>query len=116
MSNGNLLIIMQQQRDEIDNLTKRLSTLESLFKDEIKGKVHVVDLSVDLPLHLRRTLNFLNSLGGRASAKQVAEASQQIRSVESMRLNELVRMKVISKRYEGRAMYFYSKIEKKIIP
>ena len=59
-----------------------------------------------LPSALRKTVIALYKLG-EATAEDLARETQRLRAVESSAANQLVRMGFLTKRREGRKVYFY---------
>jgi len=59
-----------------------------------------------LPSALRKTVVALYKLG-EATAEDLARETKRLRAVESGSANQLVRMGFLSKRREGRKVYFY---------
>jgi DNA-binding transcriptional ArsR family regulator len=59
-----------------------------------------------LPSALRKTVMALYKLG-EATAEDLAQETKRLRAVESSAANQLVRMGLLTKRREGRKVYFY---------
>ena len=59
-----------------------------------------------LPMTLRKTIMVLYKVE-KATADDLAQETKRFRAVESAAANELVRMGYISKKREGRAVYFF---------
>ncbi len=59
-----------------------------------------------LPMTLRKTIMVLYKFE-KATADDLAQETKRLRAVESAAANELVRMGYISKRREGRTVYFF---------
>lgn len=59
-----------------------------------------------LPSALRKTVIALYKLG-EATAEDLAQETQRLRAVESSAANQLVRMGFLTKRREGKKVYFY---------
>jgi hypothetical protein len=61
---------------------------------------------LSLPMSLRKTVMVLYKLE-KATAEDLAKETGRLRAVESAAANQLVRMGVLSKKREGRDVYFY---------
>jgi hypothetical protein len=59
-----------------------------------------------LPMSLRKTVMVLYKLE-KATAEDLAKETGRLRAVESSAANQLVRMGILSKKREGRDVYFY---------
>jgi hypothetical protein len=96
-------------------LGKMLTTQEALFQKLSKtewGKTTNLDpdmLSlIALPKSLRKTVLALYKLR-MATAEDLSNETKRLRAVESAAANQLVRIGFISKKREGRKVYFYIK-------
>lgn len=65
-----------------------------------------VDVLLTLPDHLRKTAIAVSTRGS-ATAKEVASDTSRTRAAESDYLNQLVKMRYLSKKRKGRTVYFY---------
>jgi hypothetical protein len=72
---------------------------------ELKLEPDVMSL-LSLPMSLRKTAMVLYKLE-KATAKDIARETKRLRPVESAYANQLVRMGYLSKKREGRDIYFY---------
>jgi hypothetical protein len=72
---------------------------------ELKFEPDAMSL-LSLPLSLRKTVMVLYKLE-KATAEDLARETKRLRAVESASANQLVRMGYLSKRREGREVYFY---------
>jgi hypothetical protein len=61
---------------------------------------------LSLPMSLRKTVMVLYKLE-KATAEDLARETKRLRAVESASANQLVRMGYLSKKREGRDVYFY---------
>jgi hypothetical protein len=61
---------------------------------------------LSLPMSLRKTVMVLYKLE-KATAEDLARETGRLRAVESAAANQLVRMGILSKKREGRDVYFY---------
>lgn len=61
---------------------------------------------LSLPMSLRKTVMVLYKVE-KATAKDIAKETKRLRAVESASANELVRLGYLTKKREGRDVYFY---------
>lgn len=73
--------------------------------DEFKFAPDVMAL-LSLPMSLRKTVMVLYKLE-KATAKDIAKETKRLRAVESASANQLVRLGYLTKKREGRDVYFY---------
>jgi hypothetical protein len=78
---------------------------QSYPKDAIKLEPDVMTL-LSLPSALRKTVMALYKLK-EATAEDLSRETKRLRAVESASANQLVRMGFLSKKREGRNVYFY---------
>jgi hypothetical protein len=78
---------------------------QSYPKDAIKLEPDVMTL-LSLPSALRKTVMALYKLK-EATAEDLSRETKRLRAVESAAANQLVRMGFLSKKREGRNVYFY---------
>jgi hypothetical protein len=78
---------------------------QSYPKDAIKLEPDVMTL-LSLPSALRKTVMALYKLK-EATAEDLSKETKRLRAVESASANQLVRMGFLSKKREGRNVYFY---------
>jgi len=94
-------------------IMRKLETIDSklhLLSEDVKlprGPVQPIYLSTAL----QTTVNALKTLGGSATATQVAAVTGRARAVESLHLNELFRNGAVLKRQKGRGKEFVLKEE-----
>lgn len=92
--------ILKAQEEFLQRTTKQ-SHIDKTFKLE----PDMVTL-FSLPNALRKTVMTLYKLG-EATAEDLARETKRLRAVESSAANQLVRMGFLSKRREGRNVYFF---------
>jgi hypothetical protein len=73
--------------------------------EELKLEPDAMSL-LSLPMSLRKTVVVLYKLE-KATAEDLARETRRLRPVESAYANQLVRMGYLSKKREGREVYFY---------
>jgi hypothetical protein len=95
--NGKILKIQEEM--------PRLVSSRSSLGTELKFEPDAMSL-LSLPLSLRKTVMVLYKLE-KATAEDLAKETKRLRAVESASANQLVRMGYLSKRREGREVYFY---------
>jgi hypothetical protein len=83
----------------------RLVSSRSYSGAELKLEPDAMSL-LSLPTSLRKTVMVLYKLE-KATAEDLARETKRLRAVESAQANQLVRMGYLSKRREGREVYFY---------
>jgi len=83
----------------------RLSNDKNHLGPELKLEPDVMSL-LSLPPSLRKTAMVLYKLE-KATAEDLARETRRLRPVESAYANQLVRMGYLSKKREGREVYFY---------
>jgi hypothetical protein len=83
----------------------RMGSDKTHFGAELKLEPDVMSL-LSLPQSLRKTAMVLYKLE-KATAKDLARETKRLRPVESAYANQLVRMGYLSKKREGREVYFY---------
>jgi hypothetical protein len=92
---------MLKAQEEFLQRTTKQSHIDKTFKSE----PDMVTL-FSLPNALRKTVMTLYKLG-EATAEDLARETKRLRAVESSAANQLVRMGFLSKRREGRNVYFF---------
>ena len=92
--------ILKTQEELLQRTAKQNHTGET-----IKLEPDMVTL-FSLPSALRKTVMALYKLG-EATAEDLARETKRLRAVESSAANQLVRMGFLTKRREGRKVYFY---------
>jgi hypothetical protein len=95
--NGKILRIQEEM--------PRLVSNRSYSGTELKLEPDAMSL-LSLPMSLRKTVMVLYKLE-KATAEDLARETKRLRAVESAQANQLVRMGYLSKRREGREVYFY---------
>jgi hypothetical protein len=83
----------------------RLVSSKSYSGTELKLEPDAMSL-LSLPMSLRKTVMVLYKLE-KATAEDLARETKRLRAVESASANQLVRMGYLSKKREGRDVYFY---------
>jgi hypothetical protein len=83
----------------------RLVSNKSYSGTELKLEPDAMSL-LSLPMSLRKTVMVLYKLE-KATAEDLARETKRLRAVESASANQLVRMGYLSKKREGREVYFY---------
>ncbi|MEM2926406.1 MAG: helix-turn-helix domain-containing protein [Candidatus Bathyarchaeia archaeon] len=96
--------------DRIKEIERRLDKIERALRLGDYGlgdQRFQVDFGnvLELPDSLRRTFFALGGLG-EATAEEVAERTGRTRSVETIYLNQLVRMGFLARERKGRKIYF----------
>jgi len=92
--------MLKAQEEFLQRTTKQEHTNETF-----KLEPDMVTL-FSLPSALRKTVMALYKLG-EATAEDLARETKRLRAVESSAANQLVRMGFLSKRREGRNVYFF---------
>ncbi len=92
--------MLKTQEEFLQRTTKQKHTDETF-----KLEPDMVTL-FSLPSALRKTVVALYKLG-EATAEDLARETKRLRAVESSAANQLVRMGFLSKRREGRKVYFF---------
>jgi len=95
--NGKILKIQEEM--------PRLVSNKSYSGTELKLEPDAMSL-LSLPMSLRKTVMVLYKLE-KATAEDLARETKRLRPVESAYANQLVRMGYLSKKREGREVYFY---------
>lgn len=95
--NGKILKIQEEM--------PRLVSNKSYSGTELKLEPDAMSL-LSLPMSLRKTVMVLYKLE-KATAEDLARETRRLRPVESAYANQLVRMGYLSKKREGRDVYFY---------
>jgi hypothetical protein len=95
--NGKILKIQEEM--------PRLVSNKSYSGTELKLEPDAMSL-LSLPMSLRKTVMVLYKLE-KATAEDLARETKRLRAVESASANQLVRMGYLSKKREGREVYFY---------
>jgi hypothetical protein len=102
------LRLVNQKLDSLIELNgKILKMWEELPRmgTELKLEPDAMSL-LSLPMSLRKTVMVLYKLE-KATAEDLARETKRLRPVESAYANQLVRMGYLSKKREGRDVYFY---------
>ena len=120
----NLELLLTRLVDELSQVNEKLDSLIALngdilkihkqFQSRINCNVSRKEVKLEpdtlallsLPMSLRKTMMVLYELE-KATADDLAKETKRLRAVESASANSLVRMGYISKRREGREVYFY---------
>ncbi|KUO42358.1 MAG: hypothetical protein APU95_02280 [Hadesarchaea archaeon YNP_N21] len=97
---------------KIDDLIQILGKEpESRDEGKVAGEIESIGKTLDimtllsLPDHLRKTAMVITKLG-KATAEDVAKETRRARAIESSYLNQLVRMRLIGRKREGKKVYF----------
>jgi hypothetical protein len=98
--------ILEDINAKLGKLEGRLGSVKTTaeHRTEIRTPLDV-DALLSLPDHLRQTAIVLSSKGS-ASAQDVAKETGRTRAAESDYLNQLVKMGYISRKREGRTVFF----------
>jgi hypothetical protein len=102
------LRLVNQKLDSLIELNgKILKAQEEMQRvgTELKLEPDAMSL-LSLPMSLRKTVMVLYKLE-KATAEDLARETKRLRAVESASANQLVRMGYLSKKREGRDVYFY---------
>jgi hypothetical protein len=102
------LRLVNQKLDSLIDLNgKILKSQEEMqrVRTELKLEPDAMSL-LSLPMSLRKTVMVLYKLE-KATAEDLARETKRLRAVESGSANQLVRMGYLSKKREGRDVYFY---------
>jgi hypothetical protein len=102
------LRLVNQKLDSLIKLNgKILKAQEEMQRvgTELKLEPDAMSL-LSLPMSLRKTVMVLYKLE-KATAEDLARETKRLRAVESASANQLVRMGYLSKKREGRDVYFY---------
>ena len=102
------LRLVNQKLDSLIELNgKILKAQEEMQRvgTELKLEPDAMSL-LSLPMSLRKTVIVLYKLE-KATAEDLARETKRLRAVESASANQLVRMGYLSKKREGRDVYFY---------
>jgi hypothetical protein len=102
------LRLVNQKLDSLIKLNgKILKAQEEMQRvgTELKLEPDAMSL-LSLPMSLRKTVMVLYKLE-KATAEDLARETRRLRPVESAYANQLVRMGYLSKKREGRDVYFY---------
>ncbi|MCW4046601.1 MAG: transcriptional regulator [Candidatus Bathyarchaeota archaeon] len=100
-----LLIELNENMLKMQEKFLHMSSEKTSFDRELKLAPDVMTL-LSLPPALRKTAMVLLKLD-KATAEDLARETKRLRPVESAYANQLVRMGYISKKREGREVYFY---------
>jgi len=111
MGKGEEIRLLQGIRRELEISNSRLLTLirqQKLVLSATATNDKILDGAtlLLLPDHLRKTAMALYRVG-RATATEIADATQRARAVESAYLNQLCIMGYLKKERRGRKTYFY---------
>lgn len=98
----------------MDSIDKRIQILEKKMREGGRsaklGAYRMARLSalelLELPDTLRKSVVAIGELGGVATADEVATKTGRVRNLESVYLNQLVRMNRLSKTRKGRKVHF----------
>jgi predicted transcriptional regulator len=107
---------MEELLDRIEGIEKRLERIERILRLRDHGSEEQrfqasVEAAFELPDSLRRTIFALMEMG-EATAEEVAEKTGRTRSIETIYLNQLVRMGFLSRERRGRKIYFKQQVAK----
>jgi len=106
---------INEKLDAIVEVNGKILKTQEEFLQRITNKVYQrkdIKLEPDamtllsLPMSLRKTVMVLYKLE-KATAEDLASETKRLRAVESASANQLVRMGYLSKKREGRKVYFY---------
>lgn len=113
-------IILKRQEEmlaKVERLEKRVSKIEEELKSAglsykvaapeagAKGTLGIIVELLDLPDNLRKTALAISVLGD-ATAVEVAEKTGRTRNIESVYLNQLVRVRYLEKVRRGKKVFF----------
>jgi hypothetical protein len=109
-----ILELQQMLLVKVDSIDKRIQVLERKMREggrsAKQGAYRLARLSalelLELPDTLRRSIVAIGELGGVATAEEVAEKTGRVRNLESIYLNQLVRMDRLNKTRKGRKVFF----------
>jgi hypothetical protein len=106
-ANEKLELLISLNRKLLEAQEKLLQKPSNKIKppEEFKLAPDVMAL-LSLPMSLRKTVMVLYKLE-KATAKDIAKETKRLRAVESASANQLVRLGYITKKREGRDVYFY---------
>ena len=79
-------------------MAMRMNSVHNLTKEQLIGLLR-------LPSHLQKTMRAILELG-EATAQRVAEKTGRVRATESDYLNQLERMGLVKRRWQGRTVRF----------
>jgi len=96
-----LIAEVQLHRQQIRDLQEKFVELASRYS------VTVDKTRIDLPYHWRLSYETLESLGGFATAGQIADRTLKARAVESSYLNAMAQINVLDKKRIKRRIYFF---------
>lgn len=117
---GRVAIFLKRQEEmlaKVERLEERVSKIEEelksreLFhgaaatKEGAKGTLGIIIELLDLPDNLRKTALAISVLGD-ATAEEVAEKTGRTRNIESVYLNQLVRVRYLGKVRRGKKVFF----------
>jgi len=102
---------LEQIEKRLDSIEKILNTMvpkASIIKSQAeipRSTTSDIESLLELPDSLRKTMLAINELG-EATADEIPKITGRVRSVESIYLNELVRMGRLAKTRKGRKVFF----------
>lgn len=108
------LELQQMLLDRLDSIDKRIRILEGKMREGGRKpklgtynltRLNVIEL-LELPDTLRKSVVAIGELGGVATAEEVAKKTGRVRNLESIYLNQLVRMNRLNKMRKGRKVFF----------
>jgi hypothetical protein len=102
------LRLVNQKLDSLIELNEKILKAQEEMQrvgTELKLEPDAMSL-LSLPMSLRKTVMVLYKLE-KATAEDLARETRRLRPVESAYANQLVRMGYLSKKREGRDVYFY---------
>jgi hypothetical protein len=102
------LRLVNQKLDSLIELNRKMLKAQEEMQrvgTELKLEPDAMSL-LSLPMSLRKTVMVLYKLE-KATAEDLARETKRLRPVESAYANQLVRMGYLSKKREGRDVYFY---------
>jgi len=114
----NTKFLLMKLVDELKLVNQKLDSLIALNGKILKAQEEMQRVGTELklepdamsllslPMSLRKTVMVLYKLE-KATAEDLARETKRLRAVESASANQLVRMGYLSKRREGREVYFY---------
>jgi len=105
----------QEIRDRLERIEKRLEAIEKMLSTHMPHETPALPAPIEMPFSaedllkipdtLRKSVMAVSKLG-EATADKIAEVTGRTRSIESIYLNQLVRMGYIQRIKRGRKIYF----------
>ncbi len=104
-ANEKLELLISLNRKLLQNQEKLRQTSDKIKSSEEFEFAPDVMALLSLPMSLRKTVMVLYKLE-KATAKDIAKETKRLRAVESASANRLVRLGYLTKKREGRDVYF----------